>query len=345
MSVINKVLRDLDQRGAAPDAPGEGAQATLRAGTHSVTTPPRPSKARRRPGAGIMVLVVLLLGGAGGGIWWMTRGGESIVPPAVSPVEAPVAQAPASGVVPVPSVEAPPPSTEAPRTDAVGLPVFRMESQLNLKDWKPAPVETPVAAPALTPAPAVMASATKPAPVVADTASVAQRQQQAGRDALAQAQNLWNSGGQDAAVDLLQEAMQAAERNLAASPTTVNTQLLASLVREWARMLLAQGRPGPVWETLTRLEPQLRGEADLWGQRGNAAQRLGRHQDSVHAYMSALQFRPNEQRWLLGTAVSLAALGQTAAAAEMAEKARAVGSISPEVQAYLRQVGVPFKDK
>jgi len=42
--------------------------------------------------------------------------------------------------------------------------------------------------------------------------------------------------------------------------------------------------------------------------------------------------------------VSLAALGQIASSAEMAEKARNAGPISKEVQAYLRQMGVPLKD-
>jgi hypothetical protein len=60
--------------------------------------------------------------------------------------------------------------------------------------------------------------------------------------------------------------------------------------------------------------------------------------------MTALQSRPTEQRWLLGAAVSLAALGQIASSAEMAEKARAAGPISKDVQAYLRQMGVPLKD-
>jgi hypothetical protein len=82
----------------------------------------------------------------------------------------------------------------------------------------------------------------------------------------------------------------------------------------------------------------------MWALRANAAQRMGRHQDSVHAYMTALQSRPTEQRWLLGTAVSLAALGQTTSATEMAEKASAAGPISKEVQTYLRQMGVQLRD-
>ena len=53
--------------------------------------------------------------------------------------------------------------------------------------------------------------------------------------------------------------------------------------------------------------------------------------------------RPTEQRWLLGLAVSLAAMGQTASAAEVVERARAEGPINREIAAYLRQMGVNIK--
>ena len=105
-------------------------------------------------------------------------------------------------------------------------------------------------------------------------------------------------------------------------------------------MLVANGRPAAAIDLLSRLEPTLGREADIWALRGNAAQRLGRHQDSVNAYAMALQLRPNEQRWMLASAVSLAAMGQTANATEMATKASALGPVSKEVQAYLRQAGV-----
>jgi Flp pilus assembly protein TadD len=117
---------------------------------------------------------------------------------------------------------------------------------------------------------------------------------------------------------------------------------MASLARELGRMQLAEGRAAATLELLTRLEPSLAREADIWALRGNAAQRLGRHQDSLRAYTAALQLRPGEQRWMLGAAVSFAAMGQTANATEMVDKARALGPISKEVQAYLRQAGVAF---
>lgn len=161
---------------------------------------------------------------------------------------------------------------------------------------------------------------------------------------MAQAQTLWNSGSHDAAIDLMQQSIAAAERSAKAGAPPGSSAVLIALVREMTRMQLAEARFGAVWEMLTRLEPLLGNQPDLWAIRANAAQRLGRHQDSVHAYMMALQSRPDEQRWLLGTAVSLAALGQTSSAAEMAEKARAQGPVSRDILAYLRQAGVPLRE-
>lgn len=191
----------------------------------------------------------------------------------------------------------------------------------------------PVASPAAVPQPP------------SDAAQLALRQQQARKDAMAHAQGLWNAGSREAAIELMEEVVATAERAAAATDAAPGTiQLLVLPVRELTRMQLAQSHPQAVWELLTRLEPLLGNQADLWAVRANAAQRLGRHQDSVHSYMAALQSRPNEQRWLLGAAVSLAALGQASSAAEMAEKARVVGVVSKEVLAYLRQMGVPVKD-
>jgi tetratricopeptide (TPR) repeat protein len=190
-----------------------------------------------------------------------------------------------------------------------------------------------------TPTKAVATPAAVAVPASAEPANNSARQLQAGREALAQAQSLWAAGSHDAATELLQQALSMVERSGGTS-STASLQLMSSLVRELGRMQLADGRAAASLDLLTRLEPVLGRDADIWALRGNAAQRLGRHQDSVRAYAAALQLRPNEQRWLLGSAVSLAALGQTAQASEMAERARAIGPISKEVQAYLRQAGV-----
>jgi tetratricopeptide (TPR) repeat protein len=179
---------------------------------------------------------------------------------------------------------------------------------------------------------------------VTDALSTGQRQQLAAREALAQAQTLWNAGAHDNAIDLLQQAVATAERSALSTPGVPATQALATLARELARMHVAQGRPGASVDMLTRLEPLLSGEPEIWAVRANAAQRAGRHQDSVNAYAVALQSRPNEQRWLLGAAVSSAALGQTANATALAERAASVAPVPKDVQGYLRQMGVSLKD-
>jgi hypothetical protein len=394
--VINKMLRDLDQRqnAAAPAATtGMSPASALRHGTASVSfgkpTAKVPTGSRLGLWLGLAALVAATVS-AGAWLWWQNESATTRVDmasnaPASASLPASVAAVPASAV---PAASAPAgiaaPESDASASASAAAPgaasamTLRMESSLSARKALDALLSTsaPVAATvtAHTPTPASAAAAPAPVPATPtapaaaerpktrtaanpavtapthasdnNTAPAIQRQQQAGGDAIAQAQNLWNTGSHDAAIDLMQQSIAAAERSAKASatPGTANT-VLVPLVREMARMQLAEARFGAVWEMLTRLEPLLGNQADLWAIRANVAQRLGRHQDSVHAYMMALQSRPDEQRWLLGTAVSLAALGQTSSAAEMAEKARAVGPVSKDILAYLRQTGVPLRDQ
>ncbi|MDZ7922385.1 hypothetical protein [Rhodoferax sp.] len=368
MSVINKMLRDLDQR----QSPAHGAADPLRRNTASIPAIPpvrRPSPALRWATALLPVAALV----AGGFAWWSfqhpkpdalppvptaiaTESASLPVPVAIAasaPEPAPV-QAPAVLAAPAEvAVQAPAPAVSASGPPRLGL---RMESSLSSSSSPSASPAVRSAAPAVAAAPvaavspAVSASAAPSvpamvaqAPLKTSTSAIepvqpGARQQQAGREALAQAQAMWASGARDSAISTLQEAVATAERS-------ANNATLVPMVRELARMELAEGRSAAVWELLTRMEPLLANQPELWALRANAAQRLGRHQDSVLAYTTALQSRPSEQRWLLGAAVSLAALGQTAAAAEMADKARAVGPVSREVLAYLRQQGVPLTDR
>ena len=381
MSVINKMLRDLDHRQAAQapfTAGSAGSPATLRQGTSSIGQANRAASAPSRRWVWIGLAGLVAAVGAGAWVWMQAGLGATHVETASAPVPAISASSGAAVAKPVTTttplvvnnVTSPQEVNTAP-----GPVVLRMEDSLSTRRALDALLSTPgpsapsaavasIAAPiasssaarertkvAVEPAPPVAAKQAVPTigaaptkPAQADSTAVAQRQQQAGGDAMAQAQSLWNSGSHDAAIDLLQQSIAAAERAAKAGSAANAGALLIPLAREMARMQLAEGRFGAVWEMLTRLEPQLGNQPDLWAIRANAAQRLGRHQDSVHAYMVALQSRPDEQRWLLGTAVSLAALGQTSSASEMAEKARAVGPIGKDILAYLRQAGVVLRD-
>ena len=210
-------------------------------------------------------------------------------------------------------------------------------SASGLTDTAKAALDRPV-----TERPVTLAPAT---PVATVTAPEISQRRSPGLEALAQAQSLWRSGSRQAAMDLLRDALAVVERTNPVGTPSGDYSELVLLARELARMDLIEGRAGPTLEMLTRLEPALSGFADVWAIRGNAAQRLGRHQESAAAYLMALKLRPNEPRWMLGAAVSLAAQGQTMRAAELAEKARIGGVLSPEVATYLRQLGVPLGER
>lgn len=376
MSVINKMLRDLDHR--QPPAAAVGASVPTDALRHRgvASVALRATGPRRGARWGWVILLAAVLAGAGWWQWQQMQGAEpvpppapvAVVPPAVAAV--PVAAAASSPVAQEVVMDVPP---APPPPSPVALPPsgLRMETALAINPPQPAetvgtnapkaavmpppkpvpsipsaPVaDAPKKLPAAASVPSTPVATPLPATPATDVAGVAQRQQQAARETLAQAQALWNSGARENAIALLQDALAAAERAAQTNAGAANNQTLVSILRELARMELAEGRASTVWDQLSRLEPLMANQPELWALRANAAQRLGRHQDSVLAYTTALQSRPNEQRWLLGAAVSLAALGQTSAAGDMAEKARAVGPVSKEVQIYLRQQGVPLADR
>ncbi|NCN97726.1 MAG: tetratricopeptide repeat protein [Rhodoferax sp.] len=162
-------------------------------------------------------------------------------------------------------------------------------------------------------------------------------------DALAQAQSLWHAGSRVAAMELLQQALSKVEASSAVALPVTGSSALAQLARELARMNLAEGQVHQALALLTRLEPQLSQIAEVWAMRGNAAQRLGQHADAVKSYKQALLLKPDEPRWMTGQAVSLAAQGQLTAAGDLAEKARVLGGLRPEIASYLRQLGVAVR--
>lgn len=363
MSVINKMLRDLDSR----QAPGP-----IRGGLpDTVSVDPRrggPGRVvsllgRRWLRMGGLLGAITLIGIAAAG--WLLKQNKVFSDPVtplavVAPVMAPVA--PLSGKDPAKDAHAP----AAKQLPAGGGMVFEMAPALESSTWAQSALKmdssfkrVPPSAPAAKPEPPGLpppkqperlpherpAAMAAPNAVAAYAGPAAAARQVPAMDALAQAQSLWQAGSHEAAMDLLHEALASTERAHLAGLPAGNSVLLATLVRELARMELAEGRVSQTLAMLTRLEPALSGVADVWAIRGNAAQRLGRHQESAAAYAMALKLRPEEPRWLLGAAVSLAAQGQTVAAAELAEKARAGGVLSAEVATYLRQLGVILRER
>lgn len=369
MSVINKMLRDLDSRHASGGVPISGPQSRIGIARDTLILNDSALAPRRlgMPGWVLLLLsgVVLLAGAAG--VWWYLDQNR-LLPPRVAQVKPAAAAAPlkplladAPAALPASVAVALPRTVVVPAAMPASQPAVAASAALPARDGSVAELPSPqkiaksnsVVVPKPMPEPALkhdthVSKAVVPVKKSSMPTAMAPAKplrQSSVQEALAQAQSLWNTGSHQAAIDLLYEALASAERTSAAAAPTGNNAVIALLVRELSSMALAEGQVRATLELLTRLEPALSQVADIWAIRGNAAQRLGRHAESAAAYQTALKLRPDEPRWLLGAAVSLAAQGQTAAAAELAEKARAGGAMTREVAMYLRQLGVPLSER
>jgi tetratricopeptide (TPR) repeat protein len=107
-----------------------------------------------------------------------------------------------------------------------------------------------------------------------------------------------------------------------------------------ARLEVADNRPQAALDLLKRLENLLAEDGDAWALRGNAEQRLGLHADAAQSHLIALRIRPTEGKWMIGAAISLAALGKLDEAQMWAERARERDAVTPAIAAYLQQLGI-----
>ena len=330
MSVINQMLRDLDRQTALagtsqrPSATRSGQLFGTQTGKVFVASHRAAWHRWLKIGAGaLFVLGAGVVVGLEGGMLDISAPAGSVH--AVALPEAVVVESPVAPVVM--AVDALPVPDSAPLRDAVPMVAL--------------PIRGPVPKVVAMVKPVLSNNESRPAPVpelalgpVAPSSVLA---------VLAQAQSLWRSGSQEAALELLSQAVASAERDAAVLSSLAHNDRLVLLVRELVRQQLAMGQVGPAMEVMVRLAPALSGSAETWALRGHAAQRLGQHQSSADAYVMALKIRPNEPRWMLGAAVSLASLGQLQDAADMADKARTAGWVSPDVLAYLSQLGVTLR--
>ena len=402
MSVVNKMLRDIDSRRSADEQPASaGAPRTdMESNTVIVNDSGKTGSGGLSLGA-LLAFAAIVLAGSAGPWWYLSENGflprnlEEVKLVALGvmnqqvPADKPVVTlnqpAVAATLVTVPS--SPIGSAQADETSisqlapltsrvetvttlsspsatvrpeslqpevAIGqgpvifssTPVTPSTSRLNPINAAGAQQAVPISQKPInkTPPTFVPVAVTVPIPTPTEAAPQPEQAQSPVLEALAQAQSLWKSGSRQASMGLLREALAAAERaNPVGTPSADHSELVL-LARELARMDLILGQPGSALALLRRLEPALFGFADVWAIRGNAAQRLGRHQESATAYLMALKLRPNEPRWMLGAAVSLAAQGQIGKATELAEKARISGVLSLEVATYLRQLGVNLRE-
>lgn len=351
MSLVNKMLRDLDarhvgDRGALPTA---------------VT----PLPMRQEPLRRVLWFSAVLAGAMvlGAGAWYLNREADvPLPPPAAVPVAktAPPVQAPATPAIAVAPAPVAPGALVAADVEPPGL---RITEELSA-----APATVPEAeAPAPQVVPRVVAMPLSPAakPKVVQPAdariekqlrlpSAAERAELEYRQAL-QAQR---QGNAEQAAASLRAALQdspehaAARQNLAAllidtrrfdeaeevlrKGTELAPTRLASTLA-WARLKVERNQAPAALELLQKHAASGERSADYQGFAGALLNRSGRAAEAVERYQAATRLAPNEGRWWAGLGIALDAAGQTAEARDAYLKARSLPGLPADLAQHIEQ--------
>lgn len=354
MSLINKMLQDLDARRRQGPAGSEG-------GWQGVSTPDR--RASRAMIGMVAASAVLLLAAAGVLAWryWKPAGPVPAPAPSVTVLNAsksaPVRTATAQVLVPPPSERASPAGADQPVVRAEAIqPVPVPVSVPAAKEAAPAARHTSVRArPASLPQPA--AADTAPQAPVAATPAVqqgrvmtARQQAESGyRRATAELQE----GRISEAIVQLEGALEADPSHDAARQTLVGLLVEARRGNEAMRvlrgglaldprqgamaMLLARleiEHGGSGIDTLMRTLPYAQGDAEYRAFLAGALQRAQRHVEAIEQYRAALRLMPGSGVWWMGLGISLQAEKRNAEAADAYSHALSSASLSPELRQF-----------
>jgi MSHA biogenesis protein MshN len=334
MSLINKMLQDLDARGK----PGGSALPD--------DVRPAAPVARRLPAKQIaMAVSVLVIGAALATVFWLRR-------PRPIPEPVVVVAAPVVVKVPVPVPVAKPVAVVAP---APTLPVEPVAALPRVA--KAEPVEKP--APAVRLARVVRVAepqrlaAPLPTPIVGGRdMNPAQRAETQYRNAL----GALDEGRVTAALDGLEQALKLNPRHDAARQSLVALlieagrndeamqQLELGLVADpaqpalamlLARMQIERGNSGVA--TLLRTLPSASGNADYHAFLAGVLQREGRHREAAEQYGAALRQAPEHGVWLMGLGISLQAEKRDREALAAFQRAKASGTLTAPLLAFVER--------
>jgi len=345
MSLINKMLKDLDARAGQPGA------APLPADVRPVVAPERRGPVLRAALVGGALLAV----GAGVVGWKTMQTAPTPTPAPAVLAAAPVAArtavvvdmpaaAPVQVVDVAPAMPAPTPESEpAPEPAPAPAPppaAKRVTPVAPAPTAKPAPRTVPVA------------KNTPAAPVAGRTATPSQRAENAYRRAL----GVLEDGRVTEAIATLQAGLQIDPRHEAARQTLVGLlieagrpedamrQLQAALALDARQpalaMLLARlqlERGGPAIDTLTRTLPYAAGNGEYHAFLAGVLQREGRAREAAENYQAALRRAPGNGVWWMGLGIALQADKRDAEALAAFARAQASGTLSPELQAFVER--------
>lgn len=339
MSVINKMLQELDRRNAAGAAGGEvGAQAV------------KPVGSVRRGHEWfwriLAVLVVISVSWVGW-VAYQLQPRSVVTPLALKAAQRPAVEEKPSAA-PLPVVQ-----LEAPKPEPVALPeTFKLARSIET------PINEPKPRPKLEakkPAPQPAAAAKPPAKVVLDKREPAKAANDTAETRFRRAVALLHQARVSEAEEQLAAALQADPAHVPARQAYVALLLEQQRVASAMRLLREAVDANPTQPTfslgLARVYAEQRdypsalaviekaGASAQGGEfqvlRAAVLQRLGRHEEAVSAYEQALQ-KPAQQaggNWT-GLAISLEALGRQTEAAQAYKRALGAGPLPPEVRDY-----------
>ena len=356
MSLLNQVLRDLDQRQAT------GAPAVAKAAAPRALTPSAGQRAMRWGLGLVATLAAIAVGGwAQGSIRWPAKAADT--PVAVAPVAAPRPVTPAPALpapapvaaVPTPAAATPEPSTVAPAAPAAvqvavaaptarSKPVARREPAADASAMATAKPEPRIELRTAARSPQERAEALYQRGVTAHQAGQLNDSAAAFTAALredprhaaarvAQAGMLISLSRPDDAMALLKEG-------LALAPAQAQLALMLARLQaerqDWATAA----------ETLRAASAHVAANsiegAEFHGFHAAILQRAGRHGEAVEKYGVALRLAPNRSVWWMGLAISLEEIGQADTARAAFQRAKSIGlpeGAAGYVDARLKQLG------
>ena len=345
MSLINKMLQDLDARGT-PDG---------RADAGGI----RPVPDRERG-----VSRALVFGGAAGltaaaiALGWVYWKRPAVPPVLVSVASTPAAPVAVPAAPPAPVSVAEPAPAPVAETAAAPEPVFQAEEAPAPSKARPAELRRITgmpAKPAMAPLPRTAAPAASERIVDGKQVTPQQRVENDYRRALAQLQE----GRVSEAMAALQQTLQLDPRHQGARETLVRLLLEAQRPDEAARqlqlslaldpkqpaqaMMLARlqldkpnGGPAAL-ETLMRSLPYAADNGDYRAFLAGVLQREQRYREAAEHYQLALQVAPDNSVWWMGLGIAFQADNHPAQARQAFERAKGLQTLSPQLQAFVER--------
>lgn len=343
MSLINKMLQDLDARGSAP---GASAQTNLK----SVSRDQNPSVLA----IGAAAAVALALA-AGVGYWWIKRPVAPLPSGVIVSTPVKITQSMPPEVIDdlphsTPIVQAEPASPPEPEQAAVQQPEPVREAAVPPTEHPKRAVRVVAAAPKPVVEPARAPARVLPAPGAGRQMTARQRAESEYNRALASLQD----GRVGEAIAGFEQAISIDPRHEAARQTLVGLLVEGgrkgpamralqdglrldprqpAMAMLLARLQIEGGTTGI--DTLMRTLPYAQGNGEYHAFLAGALARDERHREAAEQYQAALRSAPGNGVWWMGLGIALQAEKRTAEAAAAYERARQSSNLSPQLRAFV----------